>query len=136
MGSEMCIRDRAVSGKAFLLDRSYYGFQPNSFEYNLWCDHDMPDVLKRDSEVAGILGYTESNNGDNNARTSAKLSKLLSSSPEQDEESITFSSAQIKEFDQVDNKFIYSVTRNGVEVQLHVTRNDPVKDWRYNPNAF
>lgn len=142
--------DLVVLGRRFMLDRSYYGFQPNSFNYNVWIDNDLPDTVKRDDEVCAVLGYKSkdsapsSQSGGNAVSTKAlqkykpvdefNLSSILSGP--QDEDSITFDPSLIKEFDQVENKFVYSIDRNGAEVQLHVTRNDPITEWKYHSQAL
>src|SRR6056297_812179 len=44
-----------VNGKTFMVDRNYSNFQPNSFEYLVWLDDDMPKELSKDTEAKSTL---------------------------------------------------------------------------------
>lgn len=115
------------NGKNFLVDRNYSNFRPNSFEWLLWTDDEMPKELAKDKEAAKAV--TEMAGG---GASSDGLSALLGGGGDY----ITFSPQLLKSFDQQDNRFVYSVERDGRVLELHVTRNDPLKQWTYNPNAF
>jgi len=106
-----------MNGKTFMVDRNYSNFQPNSFEYLVWLDDDMPKELSKDTEAKSTLTEMAGEN-------------------EWGETYLSFNPQLIKSFDQVDNRFVYEVNRNGKTVELHVTRNDPLAKWTYNPNAF
>lgn len=106
-----------LDGKAFTIDRNHANFQPNSFEYLLWADDSMP------KEVAGD-------------KAAKKALTEIADEDEYGERYIRFNPTLIKRFDQADNRFVYGVERNGRILELHVTRNDPLDKWKYNPNAF
>jgi len=106
-----------MNGKTFMVDRNYSNFQPNSFEYLVWLDDDMPKELSKDTEAKSTLTEMAGEN-------------------EWGETYLSFNPQLIKSFDQVDNRFVYEVNRNGKTVELHVTRNNPLAKWTYNPNAF
>lgn len=128
--------DIVVRDKSVTVDRNYSGFQPNQFEYLIWADDDMPDILQKDNDICSALrqvaGVDEQGHigkasvgGDPNAIVSPF-----------DDGGIVFNPSHIKEFNQVENKFVYAVDRNGSSVELHVTRNDPLSKWTYHPDAF
>lgn len=106
-----------IDGKTFTIDRNHANFQPNTFEYLLWTDDDMPKEIARDEEAKKFVAE-------------------LANEDEWGERYISFNPNLIKRFDQVDNRFVYGIERNGRAVELHVTRNDPLAKWTYNPNAF
>lgn len=106
-----------LDGKNYMIDRNHANFQPNSFEYLLWTDDDMPKEVASDAEAK-------------------KAVMALADEDEWGERYIKFNPQFIKRFDQVENRFVYGVERNGRTVELHVTRNDPLAKWAYNPNAF
>lgn len=116
--------DLVVIGRSFTLDKSLGGFQPNSFEYDVYCNDMIPSVVKHDTEVANILGYKDGNSQPESGLTS-------SIAPFGNQQFITFNSSCITAFDQSTSTFIYTSDYNGTEVQLHVTRNDPIKEWSY-----
>ena len=106
-----------LDGKNFLVDRNYNNFQPNSFEYLLWMDGDMPKDIKEDPQAADIL------------------TSLLDEDNEW-EKYIAFNPSLIKRFDQADNRFVYGIDRGGKQLELHITRNDPLSKWTYHPDAM
>jgi len=106
-----------LEGKNFVVDRNYGNFQPNSFEYLLWMDNDTPKDIKEDQSA---MDY---------------LTNLLDES-DYDEKYIAFNPTLIKRFDQVDNRFVYGIDRNGKNLELHITRNDPLDKWTYHPDAM
>lgn len=118
------------------LEPKYQGFQPNTFEYILWTDDDMPDAIKRgDPKVMDACTKMTKVSGSGKAprgKTSNSIDALLGG--EMDVDAITFNPETIASFDQATNKFIYAVKRNGVELELHVTRNETMMDWKYNPD--
>jgi hypothetical protein len=118
--------DLHVLGREFTLDKDYSGFQPNSFEYYLWGDDSMPDLLQKDPEVKSLLLQVMQ-------MPSEEGNSYVVS---HDDDYILFSSSMIKEFDQNTNTFVYSIERDGANVQLRVTRNDPLAKWAYNPNLM
>jgi hypothetical protein len=109
--------DMVINGKKVVLDRTYHNFQPNNFEYRVWTDQDMPAVLSAEEELERILKDASGSKGDG-------------------EECIVFTPNDVKNFDATINQFVYSMSHNGKEIELHVTRNDPLDKWKYNPDAF
>ena len=107
-----------LEGKNFLVDRNYSNFQPNNFEYLVWMDGDMPKDIKEDQSA---MDY---------------LSSLLSDDKEDEEKYIAFNQSLIKRFDQADSRFVYGIDRDGKNLELHFTRNDPLNKWKYYPEAM
>lgn len=106
-----------LNGKTFLCERNFSQFQPNSFEYIVWADDDMPKEVAKDPI--------------------AKKSIIqMADEGEYGENYITFNPNLIKRFDQADNRFVYAVDRAGKNVELHITRNDPLNKWTYHPDAL
>lgn len=106
-----------LDGKSFLVDRNHGGFQPNSFEYILWTDGDMPKAVAQDETAKAIL-------------------ETLSEEHDYGGAAIVFTPNLIKRFDQTENRFVYGIERAGRVVELHVTRNDPLAKWAYHPDAL
>jgi len=122
--------DLKVLDRVFVLERNYTGFQPNQFEYLIWTDEDMPSALKQDQEVYDIL----------TGAGSLKTKGLTNGNPSNDiwgeEDNIKFNPKLIKDFVEVENKFVYAIERYGNEIELHVKRNDRLADWKYDPRAY
>ena len=106
-----------MDGKSFVVDRNHNGFQPNSFEYILWSDNDMPKAVAQDDKAKAVL-------------------ESLAEEHEYGGNCLIFTPHLIKRFDQADNRFVYGIERAGHVVELHVTRNDPLSKWTYHPDAL
>lgn len=106
-----------VDGSRYVLDRSYNGFQPNSFEYTLWTDCDMPKPIE-------------------NVPTSKSIVEEVAKVTSDGDSYILFDPTKIESFDQSTNTFTYTVQAAGRTVKLFVTRNDPYEKWKYDPNAY
>jgi hypothetical protein len=109
--------DMVINGKKVVLDRTFNNFQPNNFEYRVWADQDAPSVLTAEEELMEILKDVSHAKGDG-------------------EECVVFTPNDVKNFDATINQFVYSMVHGGNEIELHVTRNDPLDKWKYNPDAF
>ena len=48
---------------------------------------------------------------------------------------LNFTAALINRFEADSSRFVYSLSRNDESIELHVTRNDPLAKWKFNPNA-
>lgn len=134
--------DLVILDRVFTLETTYNGFQPNSFEYRIWTD-ELPDAIVADEEVSNLLrgvGNIKARGGkipkprsvSSDECAPVELETLLSNA----DDTIFFNPTMIKEFVQNDNKFVYSVERNGTEVQLHVSRNETAASWKYDPRAL
>jgi hypothetical protein len=107
-----------VGGKSFTLDLNYYGFHPNHFEYCLWLDDDMHKSFREDDHAAG------------------HLRDIAKSLPNSSERHISITPDLIKGFDPANNRFEYIASANGKELCVYITRNDPMAQWKYNPDSF
>jgi len=108
-----------LDGKSFVLDRTYNGFQPNSFDYFVWADSDMPDKISDDAVANKALVAIASNNVNVN-----------------DHDRVSFNPTHITGFDQAAHRFSYKIASGEHTAQLFVTRNDPVIKWTYDSRAF
>tara|TARA_R110000851_G_scaffold6381_3_gene26005 strand:+ start:247 stop:1374 length:1128 start_codon:yes stop_codon:yes gene_type:complete len=109
--------DMVVNGKTVEMDRTYSNFQPNNFEYRVWTDVDMPAALTAEEDLHQLLKATAAGVGSH-------------------DESIMFTPNEIEFFDAATSRFVYSITHLGNKIELHVTRNDPLDKWKYNPAAY
>jgi len=116
------------NGKNFLVDRNYSNFRPNSFEYLLWTDDEMPTEIAKDKTASKAITEMADGGKRNGGDTP---DGLLGGSGY-----ICFNPQFLKSFDQTDSRFVYEIERAGKKLELHVTRNDPLAKWTYNPNAF
>jgi len=108
-----------LDGKSFVLDRTYNGFQPNSFDYFVWADSDMPDKISDDAVANKALVAVASDNVNAN-----------------DHDRVSFNPTHITGFDQAAHRFSYEIASGEHTAQLFVTRNDPVIKWTYDSRAF
>jgi hypothetical protein len=106
-----------LNDKVYVIDSAHNNFQPNTFNYTLWADNDMPKVLSGDAVAKKKIIALSQNNAFG-------------------EGSIDFNQKHIKRFDQVENRFVYSVGTGNDEIELHVTRNDQFPKWKFDGNAF
>jgi hypothetical protein len=106
-----------MNDKVYVIDSAHNNFQPNTFNYTLWADNDMPKVLSGDAVAKKKIIALSQNNAFG-------------------EGSIDFNQKHIKRFDQVENRFVYSVGTGNDEIELHVTRNDQFPKWKFDGNAF
>jgi hypothetical protein len=109
--------EAVIGDQTIVLDNNYNNFKPNSFDYTLWTDDDMPVGIKK-NPVAN------------------KIVTQLSESMDYGDEGIRFNPALINRFEPDASRFVYLISRNNEKIELHVTRNDPLVKWSYNPNAM
>lgn len=107
-----------VDNKMFVLDNAYGGFSPNSFAYVIWLDDELPAVIAKDKKAI------------------ISLNKAKDEETQLGNDCITINTSHIKQFIQAENRFIYDLKRNGEDIELHVTRNDPLAQWKYNPDLM
>lgn len=106
-----------INGKTHVIDRGFYGFQPNNFEYTLWADSDMPKTIESIPTSKNVVEEVAKITSDNDSYIAFDPTKLMS-------------------FDQNTNTFTYVVEADGHEIKLFVTRNDPLDRWKYHPDAY
>lgn len=105
-----------VNNELFVINTSYQGFQPNTFEYYVHISDGLPQDLR------------------NNKKAMEALTGSVSPS---DYNCLEFNSSHIAQFDQRDNRFVYELkTPNNGSFRLHVKRNPTVADWKYHPDAI
>jgi hypothetical protein len=109
--------EATIGGEVFVLDQSYNNFKPNNFNYVLWTDDDMPAGIKKNSSAK-------------------KLVEQLAIDMDYGEEGIRFNPSLINRFEPDSNRFVYCISRNDESIELHVTRNDPLAKWKFNPDAM
>jgi len=123
-----------INNKTFILDRKYTEFSPNNFEYLLWADNNMPKEISEDIDAAGILIEAA---GKSSQPATADNSKLIELDPFiENEMYLAFTPHELSSFDPVTSCFVYKIERHGQSIELHVTRNDPLDKWKFNPNSF
>jgi len=105
-----------LNEKNLVMDENYHGFQPNHFEYLIWADDDMPKAIQQNSAEAELLTILSGGDGDENY--------------------IKFDPTMIKSYDSVSNTFVYEIRNADKSALLKVTRNDPFKQWKFNPDAY
>jgi hypothetical protein len=101
-----------INGETFLLDATYQGFKPNNFEYIMWADSDMAPGIKKKASAKKTLTQ-------------------LATDCDWSGNGIQFNPALINRFEPDNNCFVYRVERNDAVIDLLVTRNDPLKTWKY-----
>jgi len=106
-----------MDGKSYVVEHNHSNFQPNSFEYILWTDGDMPKAVAQDENAKAVLETLAEEHGYGGA-------------------GIVFTPNLIKRFDQAESRFVYGIERAGRVIELHVTRNDPLAKWAYYSDAF
>jgi hypothetical protein len=105
-----------IGGDTIVLDQNYNNFKPNSFSYMLWTDDDMPAGIKKNE-------------------TAKKLVTQMTENAGEGDDYLNFTAALINRFEADSSRFVYSLSRNDESIELHVTRNDPLAKWKFNPNA-
>jgi hypothetical protein len=107
-----------VGAAEFVLDADYHGFAPNNFDYDIWLGDNLPAAVLKDPVAVD------------------SLNKAKNPPDGSDQDYITINSANIKQFVQADNRFVYAISRGGENIELHVTRNDPLAKWAFNSHLM
>ena len=105
-----------IGDDTIVLDQNYNNFKPNSFSYMLWTDDDMPAGIKKNAAAKKLVTQMTEDAGEG-------------------DDYLNFTAALINRFEADSSRFVYSLSRNDESIELHVTRNDPLAKWKFNPNA-
>jgi hypothetical protein len=105
-----------IGDDTIVLDQNYNNFKPNSFSYTLWTDDDMPAGIKKNEAAKKLVTQMTGDAGEG-------------------ADYLDFTAALINRFEADSSRFVYSLSRNDESMELHVTRNDPLAKWKFNPNA-
>jgi hypothetical protein len=104
-----------IGDDTIVLDQNYNHFKPNSFSYMLWTDSDMPAGIRKNAKAKKLVTKMTKDGGDG-------------------EEYLQFNASLINRFEPDSSRFVYSIARNDESMELHVTRNDPLRKWKFSPN--
>lgn len=116
-----------VNGIEYEIEKSFSGFNPSRFEYSFWVDDDMPDNLFQDPEarrlVRKAVNYVEETSDSSLPQTNISSNNEVAAHSENRYDTIRFDQTNIEMFDDVNNRFVYGVSLNGVDIKLYIKRN-------------
>ena len=114
-----------IDGKDFVLDTSWYGFNPNNFEYVLFGDK-YNEIQGDDDEDCVV---------DKEFRKDPQVVAILNEMTK-DTGFIQFTSQNICGYDRFARCFTFQLESHGHTIKLKVAQNFSTPAFRYDPNAF